>query len=235
MLYTPYQRYKRQAILKETGNIQDRVGKKTAVIVGLGGIGCMSAVLLARFGVGKLVVVDRDSVSVSNLHRQVLYSEKDIGKRKAKVAARELRRANSELKLESLDIDVCRSTVGQLGRFSPDIILDCVDNIETRICIDEYCTNGKIPWVFSSALGTKGMVHAVIPSVSSVREGWFRKVFYGKKAVINAKNTGILNSACNLVSCIQVTEAIKVLSGKRPASELIVIDIWKNEIRKLKA
>lgn len=223
-------RYARQAKLKElseTGNFQAKLGKKTAAIIGLGGIGSLSAELLARAGVGNIILVDNGRVELTNLHRQVLYREGDIGKNKALLAMQKLKKINSEICINAIDLELNSSNIKKyLGR--PDLILDCTDNLKTRLAINEYCIKIGTPWIFASALGTKGMICSLFGD--SLSFNWFSKEFGKKKGFSDVNSEGILNTACNAVACIQATEAIKILCRKKKKSELIHFDIWKNEL-----
>jgi molybdopterin-synthase adenylyltransferase len=128
-----------------------------------------------------------------------------------------------------LDVELDSSSIKKhLGKEKLDLILDCTDNLKARLAINEYCIKTKTPWIFASALGTKGMVCSLFGK--TLQSGWFNKEFGEKKGFHDAKSDGILSTACNAVACIQTTEALKLLLGKKESSELIRIDIWKNKI-----
>ena len=223
-------RYERQAKLKElseTGNFQALLSKKTVAVIGLGGIGCMSAQLLARFGVGNLILVDKDKVELNNLHRQVLYKESDVGKFKANLATSKLKKINPSINLIPLVLNAGKKNILKI---KADLILDCTDNLETKLIINEHCKKTKIPWVFATAVGTKVMVCSLI---SEKNKAWFEKSFGGKSGYIDSCSEGVLNTACNAAACIQATEAIKILTGTCAKPQLICFDIWKNEFEKI--
>jgi len=230
-------RYIRHIKLKEIGNSQAKLNNKTAAIIGLGGIGCMSAELLARAGVGNLILVDKDRVELVNLHRQILYDEKDIGRSKVKAAVNKLRKINSDIKIKGLEININDENIRNINdtdKTKPDLILDCVDNLKTRLVISDFCRKTKTPWIFATALGTKGMVHSILPGKRKKDAEWFEETFGNKKGFRDAESAGILNTVCNAIACIQATEAIKILLGKKASSELIRFDIWKSELEKIK-
>ncbi|MBU0979847.1 MAG: HesA/MoeB/ThiF family protein [Nanoarchaeota archaeon] len=198
---------------------------KTVAIIGLGGIGCMSAQLLARSGVGKLILVDKDKVELINLHRQILYDELDIGKPKVKAAVAKLSAINSTITIYGLNMTVTKDS---MRRIKADLIMDCTDNLAARKAIAHHCAKKKRPWVFATALATKGMVKAVMPG-----EDWFDSTFKGKHGFHDVKSKGVLNAGCNAVACLQVSCAMKLLAGKKVSSSLILLDVWDNKVEKV--
>ncbi len=222
-------RYARQAMLKQTGNCEKEMKEKAVVVIGLGGIGCLSADLLARFGIGHIILVDKDVVALTDLHRQILFNEEDIGKKKTDVVLEKLKKTNSEINIKAIEMDVNNLNIEKIS--AADIILDCTDNLKTKQAINEYSKKTNTPWIFAAALGIKGMVYSIIPG--KTKKG-FEKIFDHKQSKGCTETDGILNTACNAVACIQVTEAIKFLTGKEKTPDLIVIDIWNGKIEKIK-
>ena len=131
----PPNRYRRQEVLPEIGvEGQRKLAGARAVVVGLGALGSMSSDLLARAGVGHLRLVDRDVVELTNLQRQLLYSERDVDRPKAEAAAERLRSVNSEIEIEPVSKDVHSATVREILR-DADVVVDGTDNLETRFLI----------------------------------------------------------------------------------------------------
>lgn len=229
-------RYIRQEMFKEIGKKgQERLGKSSAAIVGLGALGSASAELLARAGIGKLILIDRDVVELTNLQRQVLFDESDLGKPKALAAKEHLSRINSEVKTDFFIEDLNFGNIGKILNKSIGVILDCTDNMETRLLINDFSVKSKIPFIYSSAVGSKGCVFNVIPDKTACL-----RCFIKEAAQLDTCETaGILNTITNLISSVQVNEAIKIIlkkfSERKIFSQLLFFDIWKNELMKIKA
>ena len=227
-------RYIRQEIFSEIGKKgQERLRKSTIAIVGLGALGSNSAQLLARAGIGKLILVDRDIVELSNLQRQSLFDESDIGKAKAVQAKKHLKKINSEIKIDFFIDDLNFNNIEKrLIKKNIDLILDCTDNLETRFLINDYCIKHKIPFIYSSAVGSKGYVFNIIPNKNTACLRCFLKE---TTLLETCESTGVLNTITNLISSLQVNESIKILLNKHNIEEnLLFFDIWKNVLFKIK-
>jgi adenylyltransferase/sulfurtransferase len=161
-------RYLRQEILREIGkNGQSRLHNSVVAVIGLGALGSVSAELLTRAGIGKLIIIDRDFVELSNLQRQSVYGENDVGKPKAVQAAKHLGRINSEVRIDFYFEDLDFENIGRILPEKPDLILDCTDNLTTRFLINDYAIKNNIPFIYSAAIGTKGYVFSIIPHRSA--------------------------------------------------------------------
>ncbi|MDI6737898.1 MAG: HesA/MoeB/ThiF family protein [Nanoarchaeota archaeon] len=221
-------RYSRQTILKEIGEEnQKKLLASKVVIVGLGATGSSSAEMLCRAGVGTLILIDRDVVELSNLQRQSLFSEEDIGKPKAVAARDAIHSINSETKADAYPIDLDHENVSIL---EADLILDCTDNLFTRFLINDYCKRNKKPWIYSAVVGTKGMTMNFLPS----NKVCFNCIFKMVEGLDTCSTMGILNTAPSAISSFQATEAIKILTGQKPSKDLIHIDLWKQTFEKIK-
>src|SRR3989338_2556602 len=156
-------RYSRQEIFPEIGKKgQQKLGKSSVAVIGLGALGSVSADLLARAGIGKLILIDRDVVEFSNLQRQSLFDETDIGKPKAVAAFEKLKKINSEVKVEFIIDDLnFENTNKDLKNIS--LILDCTDNLETRFLINDFSVKNKVPFIYASAVASKGYIFDIIP------------------------------------------------------------------------
>ncbi len=226
-------RYIRQEIFKEFGKEgQERLRNSTITIVGLGALGTVSSDLLARAGIGKLILIDRDIVDLSNLQRQSLFTEKDIGKPKALQAKLHLKKINSEINInffiEDLNFrnifDVIKKGVGNV-----DLVLDCTDNLETRFLINDFCVKNKSPFIYASAVGSKGYIFNIIPEITACLRCFLKEAC----PLETCETLGVLNSITHLVSSLQVSEAIKILLNKNYEKKLLFIDVIKNNFLKV--
>jgi len=221
-------RYNRQLIyhkILEKG--QQKLLNSSVAIIGLGAIGTNSAQILARSGVGKLIIIDRDFIELNNLQRQCLYNEYDIGRLKSKTAAEKLKKINSSIKIEFYSDDLDFENIGMI---KSDIILDCTDNMHTRFLINEYAMKNKIPWIYSSVIKSEGMVFNIIPG-----RACFSCIFNNPTESLGTCDTeGIIGSAPSAIASIQATEAIKIITENKFEKKLIKYDIWNNNITKIK-
>jgi adenylyltransferase/sulfurtransferase len=221
-------RYSRQHLYKNIGKSgQKKLSHSSICIIGIGALGTVAADLLARAGIGKLHLVDRDFIEISNLQRQTLFDESDIGKLKADTAKIKLEKTNSEVHISSSNTDLDHTNISDhIGL--PDLILGCTDNMESRFLINDYCKKYKIPWIYGGAVSDKGSVYNILPSSPCIR-----CVFPGQGEE-TCDTAGILNSAAHIVSGIMANEAIKILVSKAAEDMLIHIDVWKNEFIKIR-
>ena len=224
-------RYIRQEIFREIGKKgQEKLGKSTIAVVGLGALGSVSAQLLARAGIGKVISVDRDVVELSNLQRQSLFDEKDIGKPKALAAKEHLAKINSDVKIDFFIEDLNYENIEKLFSGKTGLILDCTDNLETRFLINDFSVKNRIPFIYASAVGSKGYVFDAIPGKTACLRCFLKQA----SQLDTCETIGVLNTITNLISSIQVNEAIKILLNKDYEKELLFFDLWKNESIKIK-
>ncbi|MFH1770513.1 MAG: ThiF family adenylyltransferase [archaeon] len=220
-------RYSRQEILigKEG---QKKLSEKTVAIVGVGATGSVSSQLIVRAGVGKVIIVDRDIVELDNLQRQLLYNETDIGKPKAIIAERELKKLNSAVKINSYTEDLNPGNIKKILNGS-DLILDCTDNFETRLLINDYCVKTHKPWIYSAGIKHQGTMMVFIP--------WgpcFRCIFKHPAGLDSCETAGILASTTTAIASFQVSNAVKMLLGNVVEQSMIRIDVWDNKCDKIK-
>jgi molybdopterin-synthase adenylyltransferase len=226
-------RYSRQELFAPIGSIgQKKLAKSRITIIGAGGLGSVIANSLARAGVGFVRIADNDKLDITNLQRQILYDEEDLQKNtcKIKIAADKLKKINSEVTVEALDIRVEKSNIGAIIE-DADIVMDGTDNFETRFIINQACIQKGIPWIFGSVAASYGMVFNIMPKKSPCFNCLFGSLpenFEGQ----NSGNVGILNTAVNVIASIQATEALKYLTGNTDAmlKDLMVIDLWNFSI-----
>ena len=225
-------RYIRQEIFREIGKKgQAELVKSSVAIVGLGALGSVSAQLLARAGIGRLVLVDRDIVELSNLQRQPLFDENDVGKPKALTAKEKLGKINSDAEIQFFVDDLNSESIEKILNKEINLVLDGTDNLETRFLINDFSVKNKIPFVYSSAVGSKGYVFNVIPDKTACLRCFLKEA----AALDTCETAGILNTITNLIPSIQANEAIKILLKKaNPEKNLLFFDVWKNELSKIK-
>src|SRR6516165_438690 len=166
------ERYARQILFPGIGpEGQRRLGESHAVVAGCGALGCMQAMLLARAGVGRLTLIDRDYVERSNLQRQVLFDEADAAAAlpKAVAAERRLGQVNSEIEIRGVVEDLDARNVAELLG-GADIVLDATDNFETRYLINDWSVRESVPWIYGAAVGSYGIAFPVLPAVPILSE-----------------------------------------------------------------
>ncbi len=223
--------YSRQTILPELGVAgQEKLRKSKVTIVGLGGLGSVSAMFLALAGVGTLRLVDQDTVELNNLHRQVLYTLADLRYPKVEAAARHIGEINPETIVESIPENLdSENVVSVLG--SSDCVVDGLDNMGTRYLINKYCVESKSPFIFGGAIGMEGNVAVFkspeTPCLECVLPGL-------QDAELPTCDTrGVLGATTGIVGAIQAMETVKVLAGIEPQSKgrLMIFDFAQSEFR----
>ncbi len=226
-------RYRRQTVLPEIGEAgQRRLADAHVVIVGLGALGSVNADLLARAGIGHLRLVDRDIVEETNLQRQTLYTEDDVDRPKVEAAASRLRAVNGDIRIEGLAKDVHAATVADVLRGS-GLIIDGTDNLETRYLLNEAALDAHIPFVYGGAVGTSGMVFALRPPETAC----FRCLASRPPppgTLPTCETAGILNATSAMVASIQTAEALRLLMGQPPSGELLVVDLWRPDLQRIR-
>lgn len=226
------ERYSRQTILPQIGEKgQNKISGAKIVIIGIGALGTGSSELLVRAGVQNLTLVDPDIIELSNLQRQNLFDENDLGKSKVKVAKEKLNKINKKTKIKVTNEELTKKNIEEIiNKNNINLVLDCTDNIKTRFLINDYCKKKNLTWIFSSVAGTKGMLAAISsqgPDLNKILQ---------KNAVGETSCTqGILNTVTRIVSAMQVTLALKIIVGSEVNyNELVTYDVWENKLEKLK-
>lgn len=223
------ERYSRQYFVDKIGvKGQEMLLQSKVVIVGGGALGSRSAELLARAGIGNIIIIDRDRIELSNLQRQALYTEEDIGKAKAIVIEERLKKINSSIQIRGIAESLADVNVDLL---ESDLVLDCTDNFEARLLINEYCKKKRMPWVYCAAIKTSGAVMSMTPKGGFCFRCVFQKT---ERPACTSATGGILNSTAAMASSIQVAEAMKILTKQKPSPFLIKFDVWEEDIQKLK-
>ncbi|MFH0875745.1 MAG: HesA/MoeB/ThiF family protein [archaeon] len=221
------ERYSRQTILDKIGIAgQKKLSKSSVAVVGVGALGSSASQLLARAGIGKILLIDKDKLELHNLQRQILFKESDCGKNKAKIAASKLRKINPEIEVKYHHISLNKDNINFLLGY--DIILGCTDNLESRFLINEFCVKNKIPWVHGGAIKTVGNLLNVIPSGPC-----FRCIFTPSDFTETANNVGIVNSIPVIIGAMQAIEAIKIILGKEYEKKMLYYDVWTQTFFKI--
>jgi len=171
-IFNPKEFYSRQIVLPELKlEGQERLRRSKAVVIGLGGLGTISALYLALAGVGHLRLVDQDTVELSNLHRQVLYGLKSLRYPKVEAAAERIEQMNPDVKVESIPENVRETNVDEVIK-GMNCVVDGLDNMHTRYLLNRACANQKIPYVFGAAIGIEGNLSVFAPHGSHKVAGW---------------------------------------------------------------
>ena len=240
-------KYSRQILFAGIGEAgQDAILSSSAVVVGCGALGTVAANLLARAGVGRLRIVDRDFVEVSNLQRQTLFEESDAREAlpKAVAAERRLRTINTESEIEGIVADLTpRNAAELLSGFS--VILDGTDNFETRLLLNDAAISMDIPWIYAAAVGSYGVTITIRPGDSAclacLLESDHPENGNGAATGIpgveaTCDTAGILNAAAGVIASIEAGEAIKLLAGKPEAlnGRLISCDVWAGKFQSIR-
>ena len=208
------ERYARQRILPQIGaEGQRRLGEASVAIVGCGALGSFQAQLLARGGVGRLRVIDRDFVERTNLQRQILFTDADAeaATPKAVAAERALRAINPDVEVEGVVADLHATRADELLS-GADVVCDGTDNFETRYLINDWCVRESVPWVYGGVLGVDGLVLPILPDATPC----LRCVFETPPpagSLPTCESAGVLNSAVAVVAGVQTTEIVKILVG----------------------
>lgn len=219
-----FSRYDRQIKLSEIGEEgQKKLQEASVLIVGTGGLGCPAALYLAAAGVGTIGLIDHDKVDETNLHRQVLFTEGDIGRNKAEVAREALHKRNSSITVKAyIDQFDLENALDLVGEF--DLILDGTDNFQTKYLINDACVKTGKPFVGASIYKYQGQL-----SVFNYQGGPSYRCLYPThhhKDNNNCEETGVLGVLPGIMGTMQAAEALKVILefGSSLSGQLKIMD-----------
>lgn len=223
-------RYNRQEIFYGIGpEGQAKLKDARVCIIGIGALGSAIANNLARAGVGFLRLIDRDIVELTNLQRQVLFTEKDAEEMipKAEAAKIHLAEINSEVEIEALVVDVNPYNVEKLID-GVDLVIDGMDNLETRYLLNEACNKNNIKWVYGGVVGSGGMMMNIFPG-----EGPCLQCLFGEFPEDGTYDTcdtvGVISPITNIVAAYESAEAMKIIVGADSVCrQAISMDAWDN-------
>ncbi|TWT77090.1 Sulfur carrier protein ThiS adenylyltransferase [Posidoniimonas polymericola] len=232
----PFDRYAKQVRFAPIGEQgQQRIADSSVLVVGCGALGSVVAESLVRSGVGRVRLVDRDFLELSNLQRQTLYDEEDLatGLPKAVLAGRRLAKINSQVAVDAVVADVTHHNMAELAA-GVDVIVDALDNFETRLLINDYAVSTGTPWVYGGCIGAEGQVMAILPGETPCLTALVPEPPAPGESP-TCDTAGVIAPAVNVVASFQAAEALKLLSGARNAvnRRLTSIDLWRNRVRML--
>jgi molybdopterin-synthase adenylyltransferase len=227
------ERYSRQirfAGIGEEG--QNKLLKSHVAIVGCGALGTFQAASLARAGIAKLTIIDRDYVEWSNLQRQWLFDEFDArdGLPKSAAAAVKLRLANSSIKVVPVVADLNACNIDDMLE-GADLVLDATDNFETRYLINDWCIRESIPWIYGAAVGSYGLTMPVLPGDSACLACVYPQPPAGVQPT--CETAGVLGPITAMIAAQQVADAIKLLVGEAVRRRITTIDVWSGVLRQI--
>jgi len=229
-------RYSRQMRFSAIGaEGQRKLRESRALVCGCGALGSVIASTLARAGVGKLRIVDRDFLELNNLQRQVLYDEADVasGLPKAIAAKAKLEQINSEIEIEAIVADIDHQNIGTLVD-GVDVILDGTDNFEVRFLLNDASLKFEIPWVYGGCIGAEGQTMTILPGKSACLRCLLQES-PPPGSTPTCDSAGILAPIINIIASIEAMEAIKILIGQVDAvsRDLAVFEVWDNQARRI--
>ncbi|MEJ7618590.1 MAG: ThiF family adenylyltransferase [Pyrinomonadaceae bacterium] len=229
-------RYSRQILFEGIGaEGQQLLGASRVLIVGCGALGSAQAEGLARAGVGRLRVVDRDFVEQSNLHRQTLFTERDAAERlpKAVAGARRLAQINAEVNVEGVVADVHRGNVEALIK-DCDVVLDGTDNFQTRYLINDACVKHGVNWIYGAAVGSYGVTMTVRPHATPCLRCVFGEA-PGAGGAPTCDTAGVILPIIHMIAAVQITEAFKLITRHETLlhNALLQFDVWRSEWRRI--
>jgi len=204
-------RYHRQLIIPEFGKEgQRRLKNSHVIIVGLGGLGCSSAIYLTVAGVGQITIVDFDVVQLSDLNRQILYQEEDIEEKKILVAQRKLSKLNPYVRIIPIFTRITQKNVLSIIN-KAQVVVDGLDNLNTRLLVNSACVKHKIPYIYGGVSRLRGMMTTIIPGKTPCLACLY------PKRTRKEEGLGVLGVTPGLIANLQVLESIKLLIGYRPS------------------
>jgi adenylyltransferase/sulfurtransferase len=209
---------------------QKKLRTAKAAIVGLGGLGSVSALYLTLAGVGKLTLVDQDTVEMNNLHRQVLYSLSDVRFPKVEAAERRIKQINPEITIDPVAENIRDENMDSILA-DADCVVDGLDNMQTRYAINRYCSDRRVPFIFGGAIGMEGNVAVFktpeTPCLECILPG------LDDMDLPTCDTRGVLGATTGIIGAIQAMETIKVLTDIEPQSKgkLMVFDFAQSEFR----
>ncbi|RLF23596.1 MAG: hypothetical protein DRN15_03705 [Thermoprotei archaeon] len=203
--------YKRQLLIKGfTIEVQQKLKKATVLIAGVGGLGSIVSLCLAGAGIGRLVLVDHDVINVSDLNRQFLFSYSDVGKPKVEVACRRLKSLNPFIKAIGLKLTIDeRSMERVIDDFKVDVVIDCLDNIESRMILNKVVVKKEIPMVHGGVRGLKGEIMVIVPRKTPCLQCLLPQLTKGEKR----REIPVIGPIVTIIGGLEALEAIKIISG----------------------
>jgi len=216
-------RYSRQVMLEEIGyQGQLKLKQSKVCVVGVGGLGNPIVTRLAAMGVGTLRIVDRDVIELSNLHRQTMFNEDDVGQVKVETAAKKLRKLNPDIVVEELPVSINDYTALDVVD-GCDVVVDALDSVDARYALNKACIEKKIPFVTGAAVGVTGQSFTILPKESACYHCLFPSL--DEDSMPTCSIEGVHPSILSIVGGIEVSEAVKIITGKEPSLKNKVLHV----------
>lgn len=214
--------YSRQILLDGWDiEAQEKLKLANVLIVGCGGIGCTTAELLARAGVGKITLIDADTIEMSNLQRQIAYVEDNIGFYKAEILAKRLQQINPYIRVESQTVKLDENNAEALIS-AQDLVLDGCDNFTTRYLVNQSCKQFNVPLISASAIGFQGQLF-MVEGESACYECLFPKEQHANEN-LRCADSGVLATTPNVMASLQAHHALLYLGlGKTPLKQKLML------------
>ena len=219
------ERYSRQVMLEEIGyEGQLKLKKAKVCVVGIGGLGNPIATRLVAMGVGKIRIVDRDVIELSNLHRQTMFDESDIGQVKVEAAAKKLKKMNPAVEIEALPVSVNDYTALDIVE-GCDVVIDGLDSVNARYSLNKACIKKNIPFVTGAAVGVSGQAFTILPKETACYHCVFPAL--DEDSMPTCSIEGVHPSILSIIGGIEVAEAVKIITGKKPnlANRILHVDL----------
>ena len=208
-------RYSRQVMLEEIGyQGQQKLRDAKVCVVGVGGLGNPITTRLVAMGIGTIRIVDRDVIELSNLHRQTMFDDSDVGEIKVEVAAKKLQKLNPNVKIEAFPISVNDYTAIEVIE-GCDVVIDALDSVNARYSLNKACVTKKIPFVTGAAVGVSGQVFTILPKQSACYHCMFPAL--DEDSMPTCSIEGVHPSILSIIGGIEVAEAVKIIIGKKPS------------------
>jgi len=233
------EKYSRQIILNEVGpEGQEKLKKASVLIIGIGGLGSSVIQYLNAAGVGKIGIVDYDKVELSNLNRQLIYKENDLGKSKVDVAKNYISKLNSSTKIEIFEMRIDEKNLPNIIR-DYDILADCTDNLETRLSINDVCTKFKKKSVVSAVGGFFGQIASFDSrddDLNNTNKTYRDLMKHQAFDEDSCNNIGTIGSVVGAIGAMQATEIIKLIIGNKEnlINKLLIFDFITFQSKTLK-
>ena len=233
------EKYSRQIILNEVGpEGQQKLKKASVLIIGIGGLGSSVIQYLNAAGVGKIGIVDYDKVELSNLNRQLIYKNSDIGKSKVDVASNYISELNSSTKIEIFEMRIDEKNLPNIiGDY--DILADCTDNLETRLSINDVCTKFNKKSVVSAVGGFFGQIASFDSKdddLNNPNKTYRDLMKHQSFEEDSCDNIGTIGSVVGAIGAMQATEIIKLIIGSKEnlINKLLIFDFITFQSKTLK-
>lgn len=228
-------RYSRQLVMREIGESgQIMLLNSRVLVIGAGGLGSPALMYLASAGVGTLGIVDGDEVDVSNLQRQIIHTQTDVGKAKVDSAKEKLSALNSDVAVKTYKTYANSKNIAELIA-DYDFVLDCTDNFDTKFLINDCCVKAEKPFCHAGVVGFEGQLMTYVPHISPC----YRCIFEEPPKTGDVplpKEVGVISAACGVIGSLQAMEAVKYITGQGEllSGYMLVYNALNASFRKIK-